>query len=379
MPETELLLNFKYGTQSGYDQLGTYDEGTLYFTTDTLALYKGAKLYNGGVKVVAELPTTPAMGVLYILSTTWVGQVWTGTAWKVITKPFVETIGETVDHTSVPTTKAVKDYVTGAIANVTGGTGLFVTDITYDTTNNVLVSNKGGVTSNISITGMVHDATYDTTSRKVTMPIIGGTAVEFTIPEDRDLVVKAGKYNPATEEIWLSIDPTGAYTNESNVVKIPVADLIDEIEVANTNTIALAYDKATNTITGNVVISQDANNAVKDQNGLFVDISGKVDKITGGTVDDFVQVGADGTIADTGFFAVPNWTDETKQSAEAKDKDGVKTLFTRKAIEDYHTNVIVPQITTAYTNATNYTNSTNAAMKTYVDDSIAAAMKWKTF
>lgn len=377
MPDTELLLNFKYGTQSGYDQLESYDEGTLYFTTDTLALYKGDKLYNGGVKVVAELPTAPAMGVLYILSTTWVGQVWTGSAWKVITKPFVETIGETVDHTSVPTTKAVKDYVTGAIANVTGGTGLFVTDITYDTTNNVLVSNKGGVTTDISITGMVHDATYDTTNRKVTMPIIGGTSVEFTIPEDRDLVVKAGKYNPDTEEIWLSIDPTGAYTNESNVVKIPVGDLIDEIEVSNTNTITLAYDKATNTITGNVVISQDANNALKDQNGLFVDISGKVDKIADGTVGDFVQVGADGTIVDNSLFPISDWSEATQEIVAKYDSN--KAVITLGALSDWTTKTVTPKITNAYTNATNYTDTTNTAMKTYVDDSIAAAMKWKTF
>lgn len=355
----DVLLNFMYGTQAGYDGLESYDDGTLYFTTDTLALYKGNKLYNGGVKAVATLPETPALGVLYILTTTWTGQIWTGTAWKVITKPFVETINSTgATHNSVPTEKAVVDYVTTAIAGVTGGTGIFVTDIAYSTANNAIKVSKGeGVSTEIKIDGMVHNATYDTAKRKVSLPVVNGKTVEFTIPEDKDLVVKAGKYEAASEEIWLSIDPTGAYTNASNVIKIPVSDLIDEIVAGNTSTITMTYDKETNTISGAVKVSATEGNALSAvADGLMVDVSGKLSK--GAWTDDnkIIVSKKDGTIV-AASYTIGGTTFDAAST-------------TTVALESAVANYVNTKINEAYTNATNYTNSTNSAMKTYVDGKI---------
>ena len=355
----DVLLNFMYGTQAGYDGLESYDDGTLYFTTDTLALYKGNKLYNGGVKAVAALPETPALGVLYILTTTWTGQIWTGTAWKVITKPFVETINkESASHVGVPTEKAVVDYVTNAIAGVTGGTGIFVTDIAYSTANNAIKVSKGeGVSTEIKIDGMVHNATYDTTKRKVSLPVVNGTTVEFTIPEDKDLVVKAGKYEATSEEIWLSIDPTGAYTNASNVIKIPVSDIIDEIVAGNTSTITMTYDKETNTISGAVKVSATEGNALSAvADGLMVDVSGKLSK--GAWTDDnkIIVSKKDGTIV-AASYTIGGTTFDAAST-------------TTVALESAVANYVNTKINEAYTNATNYTNSTNTAMKTYVDGKI---------
>lgn len=352
----DVLLNFKYGTQAGYDGLEAYDDGTLYFTTDTLALYKGDKLYNGGVKAVATLPETPALGVLYILTTTWTGQIWTGSAWKVITKPFVETINKaTATNDSVPTEKAVVDYVTNAIAGVTGGTGIFVTDIAYSTANNAIKVSKGeGATSEIKIDGMVHNATYDTAKRKVSLPVVNGTTVEFTIPEDKDLVVKAGKYEATSEEIWLSIDPTGAYTNASNVIKIPVADLIDEIVAGNTSTITMSYDTKTNTITGNVKVSAIEGNALSaTTDGLMVDVSGKLDKGDWTKANQIIISKIDGTVAATTYTI----------GGVTLDAASTTTVALESAVANY----VNTKINEAYANATKYTNSTNAAMKTYVD------------
>lgn len=352
----DVLLNFKYGTQAGYDGLEAYDDGTLYFTTDTLALYKGDKLYNGGVKAVAALPETPALGVLYILTTTWTGQIWTGSAWKVITKPFVETINKaTATNDSVPTEKAVVDYVTNAIAGVTGGTGIFVTDIAYSTANNAIKVSKGeGATSEIKIDGMVHNATYDSTKRKVSLPVVNGTTVEFTIPEDKDLVVKAGKYEATSEEIWLSIDPTGAYTNASNVIKIPVADLIDEIVAGNTSTITMSYDTKTNTITGNVKVSATEGNALSaTTDGLMVDVSGKLDKGDWTKANQIIVSKIDGTVAATTYTI----------GGVTLDAASTTTVALESAVANY----VNTKINEAYANATKYTNSTNAAMKTYVD------------
>lgn len=358
------LLNFLYGTQANYDLIEEYDPNSLYFTTDTLALYKGDKLYNGGVKSVPSLPKTPSLGVLYILTTDWSGQIWTGDSWKVITKPYVEIISGPGTNNDVPTSKAVVDYVTNAIANVTGGTGIFVTEITYNTANNALSVDKGGVKSEVSINGMVHNASYDASNRKVSLPIVKGETVEFTLPADRDLVVKEGKYNPDTEEIWLSIDPAGGYTNTSNVVKIPVNELIDEITTTNSSTITLNYDTTNNTLTANAIISSQPNNALTDNQGLFVDITGKLDKIATSTPNIVVITKADGTIVNS------TYTIGTTEFASGENK---------LAVESAVANYVTAKITETYTNATNYTNTTNTQMKSYVDNAVANVMVWKTF
>lgn len=286
------ILSFYYINASQYANITTPDEDALYFISDTYNLYKGSNLYSGGVKLVASLPTTPALGTLYILTTTWVGQVWTGTAWKIITKPFTDEINATTgaSNETVPTTKAVYDYVGNAVAQSTNGA---ITNITYtNTTGNLGVKTANNTTTNVTLSKVAHGITYDITNRVVNIPMFGESNVTFTIPEDKDLVVKAGKYNAATEEIWLSIDPSGSYTNASNVVKIPVSSLIDEIEVGNTSTVNMSYDTTNNKITANVVISAVANNALIDNSGLYIDISGKVDVSRISTATDLANAGA---------------------------------------------------------------------------------------
>ena len=365
----EPLLNFTYGTQAQYDALVDYDMGTLYWTTDTLALYKGDKLYNGGVKTVPTLPTSPALGVLYVLTTTWVGQIWTGSSWKVITLPFTTTInGNTPSDDLLPTEKAVVEYVSNAVANMSNTTNAFVTNISYSS--NTLVVKKGVSEEYVSIDGMVHNATYNNSTRVVTLPIINGTNVEFTLPSDKDLVVKAGKYNSATEEIWLSIDPAGSYANMSNVVAIPVGDLIDEINTANSSTIDMVYHRSNNTIIGTANISAEENNALVDSHGLYVNISGKMEKIDRPDANKLVLSTLDGNVSESNY---------------AIGATVLGSSTTNIAVESAVSNAI----TNSYSNSTNYTNNTNSSMKTYVDSvnstmsnyvnaAIADAITWKT-
>lgn len=370
MTDLDLILAFVQCTQDEYDALESYDEGTLYFAEDTRSFYKGSNLYNGGIALVGTLPTKPALGVLYILTSTWVGQVWTGTTWKVISKPYDTAITDDASDDKVPTSKAVKTYVDKTVSDVTGGK-MFVSNVTYNTANTALVIAKGTETIEVSIDGMVHNATYDTSTRKVTLPVAGGANVEFTIPEDKDLVVKAGKYVPASEEIWLSIDPTGSYDNPDNVIKIPVAELIDAIVTANTDTVKLTYYKSANTLKADVIIDPTTGNALTSSNkGLMVDISGKLDKLTGATGNKVIITNSDGTVKES-----------TVAIGGSTLSNSTTNLATEKAVKDYTDNAYANATNFSNTNlqaAKNYTNTVNANMSNYVANAIKNAFKWKS-
>ena len=94
-------------------------EQAFYLTTDTHEVYFGQNLYTEPVRFVTERETTPAQGVLYILSSG-LGEVYDGSAWKTVIKPTGTKIEAGVTDEQVATAKAVKDYVDNL---VTGGIG----------------------------------------------------------------------------------------------------------------------------------------------------------------------------------------------------------------------------------------------------------------
>ena len=94
-------------------------EQAFYLTTDTHEVYFGQNLYTEPVRFVTERETTPAQGVLYILSSG-LGEVYDGSAWKTVIKPTVTKIEAGVTDEQIATAKAVKDYVDNL---VTGGIG----------------------------------------------------------------------------------------------------------------------------------------------------------------------------------------------------------------------------------------------------------------
>lgn len=89
---------------------------SFYLTDDSLELYFGANKYGKAVRTYTTAsgkPTAPAEDVLYINTDTGVGEAYNGTAWVVVIKGYATTIGDAADDTTVPTSRAVKDYVDG--------------------------------------------------------------------------------------------------------------------------------------------------------------------------------------------------------------------------------------------------------------------------
>lgn len=97
---------------------------SFYLCEDTRELYFGANLYTEAVRFYTTAegkPTTPAQGVLYVNTDTGAGDAWNGTAWKNVIKGCSTTIGDSADDTTVPTTKATKEYVDTKVADVIAG------------------------------------------------------------------------------------------------------------------------------------------------------------------------------------------------------------------------------------------------------------------
>ncbi len=119
-----------HGSKANLPAAASRAVDSFYLTDDSLELYFGANKYGKAVRTyttAAGKPTTPAEDVLYINTDTGVGEIYNGTAWVVVIKGYSTTIGDTADDTTVPTSKAVKDYVD----NKTDGTatGEALTDL----------------------------------------------------------------------------------------------------------------------------------------------------------------------------------------------------------------------------------------------------------
>lgn len=97
---------------------------SFYLCEDTRELYFGANLYTEAVRFYTTeegKPASPAQGVLYLNTDTGAGDAWNGTAWVSVTKGYVTVIDETADDTTVPTSKAAKDYIDKKVSDVVAG------------------------------------------------------------------------------------------------------------------------------------------------------------------------------------------------------------------------------------------------------------------
>lgn len=210
-------VKFAYGTKARYDALSPKDLDTLYFTTDTLQLFKGTTEYTKSTKMVSALPAAgQVQGIIYFRMTDYTMHIWNGVEFVQLNKTTVTQIPADATNDDIPTTKAVADYVQAKIEAVEQKKGLYVTDVTYKDGVISVAKNDEPVTT--TLTGVVHAPTYDAETRTIKMPVFGGD--ELTIALGKDLVVKSGVYNTKTHEIELTIT-TG------EVIKIPVGSLID--------------------------------------------------------------------------------------------------------------------------------------------------------
>lgn len=331
---------FKIGSFDTYNALPTKDSNVLYFTTDTLQIFKGEKEYTKSVQLVSTLPSTGIQGIVYVDVTKFTLHAWNGISWVALTKGYATTIEDTATDINVPTSKAVKDYVTAKIAGVVGGDGVFVTDVTYTSGN--LEIKKGNDTYDVALNGIIHEPTYDAETRKITLPVFGGDALEINL--GKDLVVSSGSYNSENKSIELTL------TSGDKVV-IPVGSLIDiYIGVATSSTTVTVSDN--NEISVAVKVSATADNAITiEEDGLYVPLS---DAYTKAQTDEKIKAVNDALSGHTG-------------NADIHVTAGKKAEWDAKATTAQVATAKQEAMDAASADATSKANQALADAKTYAD------------
>lgn len=250
------IVEFYKLSQSKYDSLESRDEDSLYFTTDTLRIYKGSVEYTKSCEIVNSLPDTSSgvFGKIYVNLQDNLPYVFNGSSYSQLIKRYTTSIDESSSDESVPTSKAVKNYVDNSNKSS-------VDNIEYDQSSiSLKISKIDKSESTLGLTGLVNNPTYDKESRKITLPISG--LESLVIELGKDCYVESGSYNSVTKSIDLVL------TN-GQTVSVPAADLVKEYTAKSTNSVIIEINQQ-GEISSSVKISSESGNIleVKDD-GLY--------------------------------------------------------------------------------------------------------------
>lgn len=105
------MISWNYITKNEYNNLSDEQRSSdkLFFTKDTQEIYRGSESFSENVVMyTGTKPSNPAVGKLYIDSTTLEGSMWNG-LWFTVINPVQETI-DPANTTKPVSGKAVSDY-----------------------------------------------------------------------------------------------------------------------------------------------------------------------------------------------------------------------------------------------------------------------------
>ena len=290
------MLTWHYVTSAAYNsaEASAKTADKLFFLSDTHEIYRGTENFTESVILVSELPTTPAVGKLYIDSTTLEGKIYNGKTWTTVIQPVQASLTKT-DTDKPVSGKAVADYVATEIEKVTGSDGL-VAGVEVDATTRGLKVTKADGTSEV-LKDIVVDLAYDTKTGKLQVKDANGTAVGTGVNLDLERFVQSASY--ADGKITL------VFNDNTDPIEINVGDLVDTYTAKSSKTINLTVTD--NEFTAEAIVATTKGNILKATDaGLFVaatDISGKIDKVASATADDIATLTADGSVKDSGLKA----------------------------------------------------------------------------
>lgn len=332
------------------------DLRTIYWLDDG-TIYTGNNLYGGKVQIIESDPDYPEMNTIYVDKNTLSMKIYNGVTFDTITKGYTISITDASTDELVPTAKAVALYIQNKLQEYSEA-GHGVTSISY-VENGELSVTKDGINSTIALNGMAYTPSYDETTRKLTIPIVGSSALEINFA--KDTAVTAGKYNEDTNEIWLTLAEDKTYTDESKLIKIPAQGLIDVYTGKSTNSTTTTVSD-TNEISVDVKISAESGNSLSiKEDGLYVSApsdANKLDKVATGHVDEIITANADGTIKTSGKSIGGDTLVPTPDS---------NTLATEAAVKSYADTVSATALSNAKTYADNGDTSTLDSAKEYAD------------
>ena len=296
--DTENKVIFRSITQSVYDEIKTKDSNTLYFVTDTGKIYKGTSdiTYAITVGTVPEV-SSAVKGKLYIDSTSLAMAVtMDGSSWLQLSPGYLTDGVEwaSADSNKFATIGLIKKGIQEAVNNI---------DLTTYFENSTGTLKVGESSTGSILTGVAHDVKYDQSQLRITIPTYGGTDVVINIPKDK--FVTAGQFyadyptdGQATHHnvIVLTID------GQDDPVIIPAEALVNIYTADNAGkdiTIVISED---NKVSASIKIDPTIDNALTtSENGLKVDVSGKMNKIQSATGTKIAITQADGSVSESTY------------------------------------------------------------------------------
>lgn len=298
------MLNWYFITSAQYKAAESKDSESLYFLSDTKEIYRGADLFTQSVIFYSELPTTPAVGQLYVDSATLEGKTYTGTEWKTVIKPVADTV--TVDGTNPVSGKAVAAYVTEALKTSAAEAQAAFKDASYDkTTNKFTFTTNSGDTKEVEIANLPVDMAFtkdaSTGVGLLQMKDNAGNLIGTGVNLDLERFVKAGEYDTETKKITLYFDD-----DKTDKVEIDASALVDIYIGEATSTASVSVSKD-NKISVTVKASATEGNLVQvKEDGLYVapvNQSSKMDKDADAVENNLAKFDANGNAVDAGVKA----------------------------------------------------------------------------
>ena len=300
---TQNRVLFYAVTQSQYDGIGSKDTNTLYFVTDSGRVYKGDVDVSTSIVPVASFPDVSAaiLRKAYVNTDTLEMRMTTdNAAWLVLSPGYVSlTDGinwAEADSNKFATIGFIKQGIQEALATVS-------TNAAWEKATGTLTVGSG---TGAVLSGVAHDVQYDSSQMILTIPVYGGSNVVVNIPKDS--FVTSGQYY---EDYPAEGEPTHhnvivlTLENQEDPVIIPASGLVDVYTANNEGKDITIEITADNQISATAKIDPAGGNAlVTSANGLMVDISGKMDKISSATGTRLVLSTADGNVSESSYSVV---------------------------------------------------------------------------
>lgn len=260
------MLTWHYVSSAEYNaaEAATKTADKLYFLSDTKQIYRGTDLFTEACTVVESWPTTPAVGRLYVLSSTLEGKIYNGSAWVTVIQP-VQAAVDVADTTKPVSGKAVADYVAAELQGVSADADNAFVGASYDKASQSITftRNSGEDAVVVEIDDLPVDLVYDQGTGLLQLKDADGAAIGAGINLDLERFVKSGSYDPATKKITLVF-------NDDAEVEIDATALVDIYTGEETGTVAVSVS-ADNKISATAKVSAEAKNIlVAKDDGLYV-------------------------------------------------------------------------------------------------------------
>ena len=311
-------------TQRAFDNLADKSTNKLYFVNDSQRLYKGNLDITQSVIIVDSFDIIPGNNIfdnkIYINRNTQEFRIKYGNDWIIILPEKVK-LGADVNLSNadkLPTVNALLEYVESMVSSVG------VTDVSYDVSTGTLSVTDDGVVTDTQFTGVAHDIDIDSSSATVRIPMYGLPSVEVDLSGLDGL--RSVEYDPdyhfddhtSGPAVVITLSRFGLPDAQYAFDPSP---FIDIYHGGDTSSVLMSIDD-NKYLYATVRVSNKSDNHLEIRDdGLYVDVSDKADKLAQGTYheNDVLIADSTGNISSSG--STINRSDELKDSYDSIPSD----------------------------------------------------------